>query len=144
MAKRKIHTIINKRRIRPKRKGTLTIDDIGEELSKVSGMDVGDLKNLIYKLAVIIIASIIKGYHVNLGELGVFGISCDVKGNVKFSWRASPKFQKALRAHEIQFKNPENKGLDDEGFAHKWLEDYPDDIIEMRDSSERTKDDYGL
>ena len=145
MAEIDIMSVINKLRPRPERKGTLTIEDIGKELAKVSGMDTGDVHNFIYKLSDIITDSVNQGYHVNMGRLGVFGVSCDLDGNTKPTHRASFEFRKAVRTgYEGDFKNPANKGLDDKGFARKWLEDHPKDTVVMRDGSIRTKDDYGL
>jgi hypothetical protein len=58
--------------------------------------------------------------------------------------RSSADMRAGFRAYRGRFKNAENRGLDDEGFARKWLEENPDDTVIMRDGSTRTRDDYGL
>jgi hypothetical protein len=39
-----------------------------------------------------------------------------------------------------QVANRENAGLDDEGFAQRWLELHPEDTVVMRDGSTRKAD----
>ncbi len=140
----KIHTIINKLRVRTVREETWDLDDIGRELAKVSTMDTGDAINYIYKLFDIIIDGVTRGIHMKLGKLCIIGISIDVDGNVKPMLRATSVLRRAVKLYEGRYKNPENRGLDDEGFARKWLELNPDDRVIMRDGTARTKDNYGL
>jgi hypothetical protein len=144
MAEIKIHSVINKLRIRPVREATWDLEDIGRELAKVSEMDTGDAINYTYKLFDIIVEGMNRGTHMNLGKLGVLGVSTDVAGTTKPSFRASPDLRTAVKAYRGRMKNTGNKGLDDEGFARKWLEEHPDDTVIMRDGSRRTKADYGL
>ena len=144
MAEIKIQSIINKLRIRTVREDTWDLEDVGKDLAKVSEMDTGDAINFIHKLFDIIVDGVNEGIHMNLGKLCVVGVGCDVDGNVKPTFRASPDLRAEFRAYRGRFKNSENKGLDDDGFARKWLNENPDDTVIMRDGSTRTKDDYGL
>ena len=144
MAEIKIQHVINKLRVRPVREATWDLDDIGRELAKVSEMDTGDAINFTYKLFDIVVEGMNQGIHMNLGKLGVLGVNMDVAGNAKSNFRASPDLRTAVKAYRGRMKNAGNKGLDDEGFARKWLEEHPDDTVIMRDGSRRTKADYGL
>ncbi len=144
MAEVKIQNVINSLRIRPIREDTWDIEDIGKELAKVSEMDTGDALNFTYKLFDILVDGVNQGIHMKLGKLCIVGVSCDVGGNVKPTFRATNDLRTAMRAYRGKFKNAPNKGLDDEGFARKWLEDNLDDSIVMRDGSTRTRVDYGL
>jgi hypothetical protein len=69
---------------------------------------------------------------------------CDVHGNLRRIFRASPDIRAGFRVYRGHFKNAKNKELDDEGFARKWLEANPGDTVVMQDGSTRTRDDYGL
>ncbi|MCP4608469.1 MAG: hypothetical protein GY845_07130 [Planctomycetes bacterium] len=144
MTQRKIQGVINSLRIRPKRKATWDLSDIGEELAKVSTLDTGDAMNFGYKLFEIIVDGVNEGIAMKLGKLCTITVSCDTDGNVKPSLRAMSQLRTALKSYEGEFKNSENKGLDEDGFAKKWLEEHPDDTVEMRDGTIRTPADYGL
>jgi hypothetical protein len=139
-----IQSVIAKLRIRPVRQDTWNIEDVGRELAKVSEMDTGDAINYIYKLFDIIAAAVTQGIHLKLGKLCIVGVECDVDGNVKPVIRPSPDLRAATRAYHGPFKYPENKGLDEEGFARRWLESHLDDTVIMWDGSSRTRADYGL
>lgn len=144
MAEIKIQSVINKLRIRTVHKETWDLDRIGAELAKVSEMDTGDAINFTYKLFDIVVDGITQGLHMDLGKLCIIGTDCDVQGDVKATFRPSPELRRAVKAYRGRFKNAANKGLDDEGFARKWLSEHLDDTVVMRDGSTRTKDDYGL
>ena len=144
MAEIKIHSVINKLRIRPVREDTWGLEDIGRELAKVSEMDTGDAINMTYKLFDIVVDGLTRGVHMNLGKLGVLGVTMDVAGTAKPSFRASPDLRTSVKAYRGRVKNAGNKGLDDEGFARRWLEEHLDDTVIMRDGSQRTRTDYGL
>ncbi len=144
MAQVTIQTVINKLRVRTVHEDTWDLDDIGRELAKVSTMDTGDALNFTYKLFDIIEDGITRGIHMKLGKLCIVGNSIDVDGNVRPALRATPALRRAVKAYAGRYKNLENKGLDDEGFARRWLELYPDDEVIMRDGSIRTRADYGL
>ena len=144
MAEINIQAVITKIRIRPVRKNTWDIEDVGSELAKVSEMDTGDAINFTYKLFDMIIENLQKGVHLNLGKLGVFGVGSDVQGTVKPTFRFSNDIRNAVKAYQGSFKYAENRGLDDEGFARKWLEANPEDTVIMRDDSTRVPADYGL
>jgi len=144
MAQIKIQSIIAKLRIRPVREDTWNLEDIGRELAKVSELDTGDAINMTHKLFDIVVDGLTRGIHMKMGKLGILGVGTDVAGNTKPTFRHSPELRTAVKAYSGRFKNAENKGLDDEGFARKWLEEHTDDTVIMRDGSTRTKDDYGL
>jgi hypothetical protein len=144
MAEVKIQSVISSLRIRPVREATWNLEDIGRELAKVSEMDTGDAINYTYKLFDIIVDGLIRGTHMNLGKLGVLGVNMDVAGNPKPTFRPSPDLRTSVKAYRGRMKNAGNKGLDEEGFARKWLEEHPDDTVIMRDGSQRTKTNYGL
>ncbi len=144
MAEIHIVSVINKLRPRPERVDTWDIEDVGKELSKISSMDTGDAVNFIYKLSGILSNCMQEGIHVKLDKFCIVGISCDLDGNVKSTMQPASEIQKAAQASRVKLKNAENKGLDDEGYARKWLEQNPDDVVIMRDSSRRTRDDFGL
>ena len=144
MAEIHIVSIINKLRTRPEHVDTWDIEDIGRELAKGSNLDIGDAINFTYKLFAIISNGLQEGVHMKLDKLFIIGISCDLDGNVKPTVRFSPELKRAVLAYRGKLKNAENRGLDDEGFARKWLEQNPDDVVIMRDDSRRTRDDFGL
>ncbi len=144
MAQVSIQTVINKFRVRTVREETWDLDDIGRELAKVSTMDTGDALNFTHKLFDIIVDGVTRGIHMKLGKLCIVGNSIDVDGNVRPALRATSDLRRAVKAYAGRYKNLENKGLDDEGFAQRWLELYPDDEVIMRDGSIRTRVDYGL
>lgn len=144
MAEIKIQSVINKLRIRTVHKETWDIDRIGEQLALMSELDAGDAINYTHKIFDIVVDGITQGIHMDLGKLCIIGTDCDVQGNVKATFRASPELRRAVKAYRGRFKNAENKGLDDEGFARKWLEEHLDDTVIMRDGTSRTRDSYGL
>ena len=144
MAEVTIQGIIAKLRIRPVREATWDLEDIGRELAKVSELDTGDAINFTYKLFDIIADGLTRGVHTNLGKLGILGVGADVAGNLKPTFRTSPALRASVRAYRGRFKNAANKGLSDDGFTRKWLEEHPDDTVIMRDGSQRTKASYGL
>ncbi len=144
MAEVKIESVISKMRIRPIRKETWDLSDIGKELAKVSTMDTGDAMNFGYKLFEIIINGVNQGIAIKLDKLCTITVSCDVDGNVKPSLRATHQLRMALKSYEGDYVNEENRGLDNEGFARKWLEQNPDDTVRMLDGSVRSPADFGL
>jgi hypothetical protein len=144
VAEKKIESVISIMRMRPIHKETWDLSDIGKELAKVSTLDTGDAMNFGYKLFEIITNGVNQGIAMKLGDLCIITVSCDVDGNVKPSLQPRPKLRMALKSYEGDFVNEENKGLDDEGFARRWLEQNPDDTVRMRDDSIRSPADYGL
>ena len=144
MADINIQSVIAKLRVRPVREATWDLEDIGRELAKVSELDTGDAVNFTYKLFDIVVDGLTRGVHMNLGKLGTLGVSADAAGNLKPAYRGSPDLRVAVRAYRGRFKNAENKGLNEEGFARKWLTEHLDDTVVMRDGSKRTKASYGL
>ena len=111
-----ILSVINKLRIRPVR------EDVGRELAKTSELDTGDAINYTYKRFDIIIENVNRGTHIKLVKLGTVGVSPDVAGNTKPTFRFSKDMKTAVKTYQGEFKNAKNRGLDDEGFARKWIE----------------------
>ena len=139
-----IQGVTNSLRVRPVRKETWDLSDIGEELAKVSMLDTGDAMNFGYKLFDIIENGVNKGIAMKLGKLCLITVSCDVHGNVKPSLQPMTQLKTALKSYQGDLVNEENKGLDDDGFARKWFEDNPGDTIKMRDGTVKAPADYGL
>lgn len=144
MAEVSIQSVISKLRVRTVRKDTWNLENVGRELAKTSEMDTGDAINFTYKIFDIIIENVNQGVHVNLGKLGTVGVSADTQGNVKPTFRASSDLRTAVKAYQGSFKNSANRGLDEEGFARKWIEEHLDDSVVMRDGSTRSRTDFGL
>lgn len=144
MTEIKIHAVIAKMRIRTVRLDTWDMEDIGRELGKVSEMDTGDAINYTYKLFDMIVENLTRGIHMNLGKLGTLGVSANVQGEVKPTFRTSKQLRTAVKAYQGQFALTENRGLDDEGFARIWLEANLGDTVIMRDDTTRVAADFGL
>ena len=74
-----------------------------------------------------------------MGDIGNFSISCDKDKNLRANYRAAQGIKDVL-ATDFRggFINGGNAGLDDEGFAQRWLELNPEDTVIMRDGSTRT------
>ncbi len=100
-----IQGVINSLRVRPVRKETWDLSDIGEELAKVSTLDTGDAMNFVYKLFEIIADGVNEGIAMKLGKLCVVTVRCDTNGNVKPSLRATPQLKTALKSYEGEFNN---------------------------------------
>ncbi|MDM8519369.1 hypothetical protein QUF64_04925 [Anaerolineales bacterium HSG6] len=91
------------------------------------------------KLVETIIAHLNQADFVKLGEIGSVSVSCDKDKKLRVNYRASKSIGTIL-ANDFKgdFENTENAGLDEEGFARRWLEMYPDDIVVMRDKTTRS------
>jgi nucleoid DNA-binding protein len=139
MAEIKIIAVIGKLRPKVKRGRTVSLDDLADEIAGQSGFDRGDARDFAYKFARGLVNHLKYGDYVKLGEIGNFYLSCDKDKRVRVAHRASNELNREL-AQEFrgQFVNGENAGLDDEGYAGRWLELHPEDTVIMRDGSSRT------
>jgi hypothetical protein len=71
--------------------------------------------------------------------IGSFSVTTDVDLDMRVSYRSSRTIDDELDADfKGQIVNRENAGLDDEGFAQRWLALHPEDAVVMRDGSTRT------
>ncbi len=139
MAEIKILSVISKLRPRVVRSRTVDLDELAEEIAEQSGFDVGDARDFAYKFAAAMIRHLKVGDYVKLGEIGSFYVTCDRNKKLKVNYRASKEIRdELLTDFEGEFINGENAGLDDEGYAAKWLEMHPEDTVIMRDGSTRT------
>ena len=74
-----------------------------------------------------------------MGDIGSFSVSCDKDKNPRANYRATKGIKDVLATDfRGTFTNSGNAGLDDEGFAQRWLELNPGDSVVMRDGSTRT------
>ena len=139
MAQITILAVIGKLCPRVERGRVVELDDLADEIADQSGFDRGDARDFAYKFAKGLIDHLKLGDYVKLGDIGSFSATCDVGLDVRVSYRPSRIIDQEL---DTDFKgeiaNRENAGLDDEGFAQRWLTLHPEDTVVMRDGSTRT------
>jgi hypothetical protein len=71
--------------------------------------------------------------------IGSFSVTTDVDLDMRVSYRSSRTIDDELDADfKGQIVNRENAGMDDEGFAQRWLALHPEDTVVMRDGTTRT------
>ncbi len=139
MAEVRIISVISKLRPKVVRGRTVDLDALAEEIAEQSGFDLGDARDFAYKFATAMVRHLKVGDYVKVGEIGSFYVSCDRNKKLKVSYRASNVIRDELATDfQGKFTNGENAGLDDEGYAAKWLELHPEDTVIMRDGSTRT------
>jgi len=103
-----------------------------------SGFDRGDARDFAFKFAKEMGDHLKLGDYVKLGDIGSFSVTTDVDLDMRVSYRSSRIIDDELDADfKGQIVNRENAGLDDEGFAQRWLALHPDDTVVMRDGSTR-------
>ena len=140
MAEIKIFTVISKLRPKIERGRTIELDDLADEISSTSGFDRGDARDFAFKFANALIKHLQYGDYVKLGDIGSFSVSCDKDKKLRVNYRAGGEIKGRLEQNfRGKFVNSQYAGLDDEGFAQKWLEMHPEDTVIMRDGSTRTK-----
>ncbi len=139
MAEIKILAVISKLGPKVERGHVIELDSLADEIADQSGFDRGDARDFAYKFSQALLQHLKVGDYVKLGELGSFSVSCDTGKNLKISYRA-PKIVKKELAREFKgkFINGANGGLDEEGYAARWLKSHPGDTVIMRDGSTRT------
>jgi len=139
MAEINIIAVIGKLRPKAKQRRTVELDDLADEIAEQSGFDRGDVRDLAYKFARSLIRHLKHGDYVKLGEIGNFYITCDKDGQLRAVYRASKAIRRELTFDfRGEVAGRENIGLDEEGYARRWLELHPDDTVIMRDGSSRT------
>lgn len=139
MAEIKIIAVISKLRPKVKRGHVIELDDLADEIAEQSGFDRGDARDFAYKFAQGLVSHLKYGDYVKLGDIGGFGVSCDKNKKLKATYRAAKAINDELEDDfRGEFVNGENAGLDEEGYAQRWLELHPEDTVIMRDGSTRT------
>ena len=138
MAEIKILSVIAKLRPRVARGRVVDLDELADEIAEQSGFDRGDARDFAYKFARGLVNHLALGDYVKLGEIGSFSVDCDKEKKVKAVYRTSQEVDDALSTRfRGRYVNGENAGLDDEGFAQRWLALHPEDTVIMRDGSTR-------
>lgn len=140
-----ILAVISKLRPRVQRDLIIELEDIADDIAIQSGYDRGDTRRFADKLSQVMIRHLKLGDYVKLGDIGNFSVVSDTQQRVRISYRA-PKELKMELANDFQgsFINKQYTSLDDEGLAMAWLGQHAEDIITMRDGSQRTASDYAI
>jgi hypothetical protein len=139
MAEIKILAVISKLRPKVKRGRTVDLDDMADEIADQSGFDRGDARDFAFKFSQALINHLKLGDYVKMGDMGSFGVSCDKDKKLRVTYRAAKGIKDVLATDfRGTFVNNANAGLDEEGFAQRWLELNPEDTVIMRDGSTRT------
>ena len=139
MAQVTILTVTSKLRPRVNRGRTVELDDLADEIAEQSGFDRGDARDFAYKFSQALINHLKLGEYVKMGDIGNFSVSCDKNKKLKANYRAAKGIKDTLLTDfRGTFTNSGNAGLDEEGFAARWLELHPEDTVVMRDGSTRT------
>lgn len=139
MAEIKILGVITKLRPKVKRGRTVDLDNLADEIATQSGFDRGDARDFAFKFAQALVGHLKLGDYVKMGDVGSFSVSCDKDKNLRVNYRTSKQIQDELdRDFQGEFINAGNTGLDEEGYAQRWLELHPEDAVIMRDGSTRT------
>lgn len=139
MAEIHIISVISKLRPRVAHRSRIPMDVIADEIADESGYDRGTTRDIAYKLARKLVEHLQWGDSVNFAELGDFRIEVDKSLKKMIKYRAAKETSSTL---QIDFRGEillaSNVGLDDEGYAARWLEEHPEDTVIMRDGSTRT------
>ena len=131
--------MISKLRPKVERGRTAELDDLADEIADQSGFDRGDARDFVYKFSQSLINHLKLGDYVKMGDIGNFSASCDKDKNLRANYRAAKGIKDVLATDfRGKFINSGNAGLDDEGFAQRWLQLHPEDAVIMRDGSTRT------
>ncbi len=138
MAQINIIAVIGKLCPKVKQRRTVNLDDLADEIAEQSGFDRGDARGFAYKLARSLINHLKYGDYVKLSEIGNFYVVCDRNMRLRVAYRASKEINRELeRDFRGEFTDDENAGLDEEGYARRWLELHTEDVVTMRDGSSR-------
>jgi len=139
MSEIKLIAVIGKLRPKVKRGRTVVLDDMADEIADQSGHDRGDARDFGYKFSQVLVRHLKLGDYVKLGDIGSFSVSCDKDKNLRVGYRAPKALNDELEQDfRGEFVNSGNAGLDDEGYAQRWLELNPGDTVIMRDGTTRT------
>jgi len=138
-----ILTVINQLRPKVERNKIVKLNHLVDEVVDHTGINRREAREFAKKLVESIVDNLKKANYVKLGEIGSLSVSCDKDQKLRVNYRASKAIGSIL-ADEFQgsFENGDNVGLDEEGYARRWLEQHPEDTVVMRDRSTRVVSDY--
>jgi len=135
-----ILTVINKLRPKVERSKIVKLNNLVDEVVEQSSLNRRDAREFANKLMDVVLAHLKQADYVKLGEVGSLSVSCDKDQKLRVNYRASKAISGALAGEfKGQFSNGENVGLDEEGYAQRWLEQNPEDVVMMRDGSSRKR-----
>jgi nucleoid DNA-binding protein len=139
MAQVNIMAVIARLRPKVQQGRVIELDDLADEIAEQSGFDRGDARDFAFKFAQGLVRHLKYGDYVKLGDVGSFRVDCDKDKKLQVAYRASKVITDELGdGFRGEFVNGENAGLDDEGYAQRWLALHPEDTVVMRDGSTRT------
>jgi nucleoid DNA-binding protein len=135
-----ILTVINKLRPKVERSKIVKLNNLVDEVVEQSSLNRRDARDFANKLMDVVLAHLKQADYVKLGEVGSLSVSCDKDQKLRVNYRASKAISGALAGEfKGQFSNAENVGLDEEGYAQRWLEQNPGDVVMMRDGTSRKR-----
>ncbi|GEM_PF-6594482 len=141
MSEVNILTVINKLRPKVERKKIVKLNNLVDEVvEQQTGLNKRDAREFSSKLIEALVNHLKEADYVKFGEVGSLSVSCDKDKKLRVNYRASKSINETL-AQDFKgtFVNNENVGLDEEGYARRWLELNPGDTVVMRDKTTRTK-----
>ncbi len=141
MSEVNILTVINKLRPKVERKKIVKLNNLVDEaVEQVVDVNRRAARELAARITDVLIGHLKQADYVKFGDVGSLSVSCDKDKKLRVNYRASKSINDAL-AQDFKgtFLNNENVGLDEEGYARRWLEQHPEDAVVMRDKTTRTK-----
>jgi nucleoid DNA-binding protein len=139
MSEVNILTVINKLRPKIERNKIIKINHLVDEVIEETNLNRRDARDFAKKFIEVIVKHLKKADYVKLEEVGSLSVSCDKDQKLRVNYRASKSIGTALNENfQGKFENAENVGLDEEGYARRWIELNPGDTVIMRDKSPRT------
>ena len=140
MSEVNILTVINKLRPKVERSKIVKLNNLVDEVVEQTTLNRRDARDFANKLMDAVLAHLKQADYVKLGEVGSLSVSCDKDQKLRVNYRASKAISGALTTEfKGQFSNGENVGLDEEGYAQRWLDQNPGDVVVMRDGSNRPR-----
>lgn len=135
-----ILTVINQLRPKVERGKIVKLNNLVNDIYGKTNLSRRDAHDFARKLTQAIIDNLAQANYVKLGEIGSLSISCDKNQALRVNYRASKAITQDLNEKfKGNFTNSNNIGLDEEGYAERWLEQHPEDTVIMRDKSTRSK-----
>ncbi len=135
-----ILTVINKLRPKVERGKIVKLNNLVDEAIEQSGIDRQQARKFAQALTEVIVENLKKANYVKFGEVGSFSVSCDKDQKLRVNYRATKGINDELATNfSGEFTNSENIGLDEEGYAQRWLEQNPSDTVVMRDKTTRSR-----
>lgn len=140
MSEVNILTVINQLRPKVERGKIVKLNNLVDEIYGKTNLSRRDARDFARKLTQAIIDNLAQANYVKLGEIGSLSVSCDKNQELRVNYRASKAITQDLNeSFKGSFSNSDNIGLDEEGYAQRWLEQNPEDTVIMRDKSTRSK-----